>query len=520
MNSMIYVVKQLIVVLVAGSAVFHFVRPYAIRFSSEIDFNRRRNVWLILSVVVFLSPNFWLFVLLAAPLLAWAGRKDANPLALYLLLMQAAPAVPVNVPMIGINGLLELDYYRLLSFCVLIPAAWRLRRSKEKDRNRGFTGMDVLLLGYGVLQVLLYVAPDSHGHAIFQDSPTNMLRRAFLFFLDIYVLYYVAGRSCNGRRTIVEAMAAFCVSCLLMASLGIFESVRHWLLYADVAVRWANDWSLGFYSIRNGILRAQVAAVHPIVLGYLLAIAFGFWLYLRSDVKELRAGVFVVILLGLCLLATFSRGDWFGAAVIYFGFAALGTRAFSGVLKAAVVAVLVLGILFASPIGERIIQVLPFMGGSVDSDSLLYRERLLTRTWELFQLHPFFGDRLVYLDLEDLRQGGGIIDFVNTYAQITLYYGLAGLSLFLGSILLAFSKAYGRARGMKHSDPEFALVGTSLVACLLGTLVMIASSSFIGAFVLMFYVLIGLAAAYARLGPSTSAASAPPLGVRAARPKY
>jgi hypothetical protein len=112
------------------------------------------------------------------------------------------------------------------------------------------------------------------------------------------------------------------------------------------------------------------------------------------------------------------------------------------------------------------------------------------------------GDQFARSKMEDLRQGEGIIDFVNTYMQVTLFYGFVGLSLFVSIILIALSKAYRALKKFAPSDPDLALLGCSLVACMIGTLVMIAASSFIGAYAQMFYVLAGLSAAYANLSLS------------------
>ncbi len=101
--------------------------------------------------------------------------------------------------------------------------------------------------------------------------------------------------------------------------------------------------------------------------------------------------------------------------------------------------------------------------------------------------------------MEDLRQGEGIIDIVNTYLGVALNYGLIGLFFFLSFILFGMTKAYARARELSHSDPDLALLGTSLIACIVGTLIMIDSSSFILGSEKMFYVLAGLTTAYARL---------------------
>ena len=102
--------------------------------------------------------------------------------------------------------------------------------------------------------------------------------------------------------------------------------------------------------------------------------------------------------------------------------------------------------------------------------------------------------------MEDLRQGEGIIDLVNTYAEVTLFYGSIGLVLFLALILVGLFKAYRASREFARRDPDYALLGISLVACLLGTLLMIGSASFILGLEKLFYLLSGLAAAYAYIG--------------------
>jgi len=498
--------KEMIVVLAIAATVFRFAKPIALRFSAEPDFSRRRNIWFALTVTAFLSPNFWLFVLFAIPLLTWAGRKDSNPVALYMMLLHVVQPVAVAIPIVGINELFDLDNYRLLSFCILIPTAWRLRQSKDAVRIRGLQTMDIFLLAYGAIQIALFVPPDLPNHVILHDSPTDVLRRIFLFFVDVYALYFAVSRSCSSRRAIVDTLGSFCVISVVMALMAVFESVRHWLLYAALATHWnpADVMASFSYLFRGDTLRAQASAGHALALGYLLAIAFGFWLYLQSHVNSKRWRIAVALALWLGLLAAYSRGPWIGAVAIYFAFAALGRRAFSRLFRAAGVAVLLAGVISLSPLSERIVNVLPFMGGSVDSENFIYRQRLADRTWELIKEHPFFGDQLAYLKMEDLRQGQGIIDVVNTYADAALFSGLIGLSLFLGFILIGLFKVYRQAKEIMPLNPDFGLLGISLVSCILGTLLMIENVSFMLGYQKLFYVLAGLAAAYVRYGRSSA----------------
>ena len=113
--------------------------------------------------------------------------------------------------------------------------------------------------------------------------------------------------------------------------------------------------------------------------------------------------------------------------------------------------------------------------------------------------HPLFGDRFPWPEMADLRQGEGIIDIVNTYLSVALTYGLTGLFIFLSFILLAITRVYSRTRALARTDPDLASFGTGLIACIVGTLVMIDTMGFNFGSAKMFYVLAGLAAAYAKL---------------------
>jgi O-antigen ligase len=513
---MVTSLKELIVVLAISALIFRLARPFALRYSEPRDYSRRRNIWYVLSAVAFLSPNIWLFALPAIPIFIWAGRKDRSVVALYLLMLHLVPPVDVDIPFPGINSLFALDNYRLLSLCVLLPAALRLRKSKDPQRIRGTTLIDMLLVAYGVIQVLLFVPPNIPNHELVRDSLTNEMRNAFMYFIDVLIPYYVISRSCATRAAISEAMAGFCLACVIMAAIGIFESLRHWLLYTDIAVRWTGEVYQGFFRYRAGSLRAQVSSGNPLALSFMLAVACGFWIYLGSHEpsKLRRYGVMCVLWLGLLL--TYSRGPWIGAFAIYVMVLALGKQAFSRLMKGAFAGAASLLLVAQLPIGKRIINLLPFMKGTGDEEtnfSITYRQRLAARSWELIQEHPFFGDQLALQKLDDLRQGEGIIDTVNTYAEITMFYGFIGMFVFIMAIFVPMVGAVQVVRKTLRTDPDFALLGSVIVACIVGTLVMMVTCSYILAYPKIFYALAALAAAYAYLGrlPVAVLASTSPL---------
>jgi hypothetical protein len=63
-------------------------------------------------------------------------------------------------------------------------------------------------------------------------------------------------------------------------------------------------------------------------------------------------------------------------------------------------------------------------------------------------------------------------------------------------------KAYRASRAAMQSDADLAFLGASLVACVLGTLLMIENASLILGYDRLFWVLAGFCAAYAHLDPA------------------
>ena len=179
-----------------------------------------------------------------------------------------------------------------------------------------------------------------------------------------------------------------------------------------------------------------------------------------------------------------------------FLFAALQPRPLSKLFKATGGALIIGMLVYLSPLGDKIVSVLPWFGGNVDNGNVIYRERLWDRSWQIIQDSPFLGDQGAMLKMQDLRQGEGIIDLVNTYVGILLDNGFVGLALFLLFILSAVFKAWAGNRRTMSSDEDLCLMGASLVACIIAMLAMFEIGSFGGAPEKVFYILAGLATGY------------------------
>jgi len=145
-------------------------------------------------------------------------------------------------------------------------------------------------------------------------------------------------------------------------------------------------------------------------------------------------------------------------------------------MKIAVVPSLVALAIIVSPFGDKFIDLLPFVG-SVGAETIAQRQALAETSWRLVQQNPWFGNPFVLLEMEDLRTGDQIIDLVNGYAQVALFYGLVGLALFVGVFLGSLHRAYVTFRLARNvGDSAMVWLGASLIACLISSLFLLATS--------------------------------------------
>ena len=491
--------RALIVVLVLSSVAFKFAKSTALLFSSEQDFARRRNLWYLLTVAAFLSPNIWLYVLIVAPFLLVGGRKDSNPSALYLFLLHAVPPVVTPIPLPGGAKLIDVSNQVLLSLCVIVPAIGRFRRSKKDRDVRRLQRMDWCLLAYGGLTSILYIhqlAPDG---SFYPSTFSDTLRRVLTFLIAVFAPYFLISRTTRDRPLILDSLAAFALPCVVMAVIGVFEGARAWLLYEDIPQRWQLAATFTTYLLRGSSLRAMASTGHPLALGFELAIAFGLWLCLETYVQSRLTRWTVTATLVLGSMAAYSRGPWACAIVIYVIYVLLKPRAVSGLVKSFLGSVLALAVISLTSLGAKIAAVLPFLGGTIDTSNIDYRSRLWTRGWEIVRDNPLLGDQYALARMQDLRQGQGIVDFVNGYLAELLAGGFVGLTLFLTVVLAGLRKVLVASKSIKLTDERFGMAGASLAACIVGTLFL---SAFGGPDPNVLWALCALAVAYSHLGTS------------------
>lgn len=497
-------IRALFVILALASVVFVFAKgPACAVAMAPADFERRRNLWFAVTLAAFLAHNFWVFIIAAGSLLFVAAFREQNRMAMFFLLLFAVPAFSAEIPGAGgIRYFFEMNYVRLLVLAVLLPAFLSLQRQSDLEPF-GRTLPDKLVAGYLVLILMLMFTVST--------LPGALRAGVFYAFIDVLLPYYVASRSLKNVQHFRDALMALAIAALVLSAIGIFEFARHWLLYSSLEDALGVRWGYGNYLEREDTLRAQGTTGQPIPFGYVMAVGACLILYLKNSIPNKAVWMLGLLLLVAGLIAGLSRGPWVGAAAMVLAFIALGPSGGPRIAMIALAGIVVLPVLMAFPIGAKIIDYLPFVG-TIDEGSVTYRQRLIEIAIQIIWENPLLG-AFNYIHspaMQELRQGQGIIDIVNTYIAVALGSGLVGLSFFVGFFVAIAAGIFTGMRRLTNRNADEYVLGQVLLSTLLGILVIIFTVSSISVIPVIYWSIAGFGVAYVRMiGRLTTPALAP-----------
>lgn len=482
--------RALIVILVLATTFFAFARKSASTITTSENFTTRRNVWFALTLASFFAQNFWLFLAIAVAILIYANRRESNPAALYFFILFVLPVATFLVPGFGlVNFLFLISYPRVLALFVLLPAFFYLRKQSDTF-SFGRTGPDKAIAGYLLLTTALFLR---------EDTLTNSLRQAFYLFVDAFLPYYVISRSLKNMPIFRDTLLSLVLAIMVLAPIAVFENLKHWLLYSGVTKQLELTGGMTSYLGRDGMLRAIATAAQPIALGYLMVVGIGLYLFMQRSIQRKSIRQLGMALLVAGLIAPVSRGPWVGAAALLVVFIATGRYALRRLALLSLATMLILPLVPMLPGGERVINLLPFVG-TTETENVDYRERLFTNSMIVIQRNPWFGST-TYLDtpeMQEMRQGG-IIDIVNSYIAIAFESGFVGVGLFVAFFALTLLGIYRAMRSIPDKDSEEYLLGRALLATVLSILTIISTVSSISIIPIMYWSVAGLGVAYAQM---------------------
>ncbi|MBU1424366.1 MAG: O-antigen ligase family protein [Gammaproteobacteria bacterium] len=484
-------IRVLIVILVLATTVFAFAHRSACAISDGSDYKRRRNVWITLTLAAFLTQNFWLYALVATLLLLYSNKRETNPTALYFFILFVIPEIAAPLSGLGlINNLFDLTNPRLLALVILLPAFLSLQKQSD-TLSFARTASDKALIAYLFLVAVLYLR---------EDNLTNVLRKEFYLFIDVFLPYYVVSRALKDMQSFRDALLSLVIAMMILAMTGIFEFSKGWVLYSGLTELYEQGEGLSAYLGRDGMLRALATSGQPIVLGYLMVIGIGSYFFIQRLIHKKLIRRLGWALLAGGLIAPLSRGPWVGCAVMLVVYTATGRYAVRRLTMLALAAVAALALVSVLPGGERVINLIPFVG-KTEKNNVEYREQLFTNSMIVIQRNPWVGstDYLNTPEMEAMRQGQGIIDIVNSYVVVALKTGFIGLGLFAGFFAMCLFGIHRAMRSIANKDSEEYLLGRILMSTLLAMLVIISTVSSITFVPIMYWCIAGMGVAYAQL---------------------
>jgi O-antigen ligase len=263
--------------------------------------------------------------------------------------------------------------------------------------------------------------------------------------LDVLLPYYVFSRGIRNEVDFRFVLTHLVLGLALAGCVGFAEFFLHRLLYSELQYVYGFKWQLTMKLMRGDFLRVQAATPQPIVLALEMIFALGTWAYLRG--LEWRKFSALLVFAGFTcgLLFTFSRGPWIGGlcfAVALLGLRRLGVKTFTWLFL-----LLLGGAVAAKALGadEQVVEALGAVFGSSEHDlnTINYRRQLLDTALALLKQSPWLGVPDYASQMQDLKQGEGIIDLVNSYIAIALDTGLIGLVIYMLPFVLVFRRLLG-----------------------------------------------------------------------------
>lgn len=367
--------------------------------------------------------------------------------ATYLFFLLWTPAAG---SLLAIAGAYIAPITPFMSFAGALLVGYLLH--PEHHLRRRFMMSDAAMLAF----LLIYCTCVS-----LRNTPTGIARNVATYVLPYLLSYHLLSRVRIERPELVLRLLLF--GAATAGLLCLFESVRHWPLYAGIWAIKRDLWTIDAPRVwleRGGVPRAYGPFAHPLTGGAMLGLsAIGAWalLVMRGRSVPLLA-LGGLVLLGLA--ATLSRSGLVALGIGIMTFQILRGRYWIAGLVALAGLLIVVGA--------------PVLGGEDAQLSASYRLEILTGIPRALGSGVWFGYReAVEMGLLDaFIQGQGIVDLVNAYLAIIVQGGIVSLIPYLLFLLTTYP--HYRAIRRSRPDPETLLLAQALIAIQTATIVALA----------------------------------------------
>lgn len=378
---------------------------------------------------------------------------------LYLLCL---PLMPLMFYTIAIGGLTfaQINYVHLLGIGYVLS----IMLSGQRLSDPRLQAWDLVF----ILMMIMQAAMDCRGNDF-----TYSIRACNQVVLNLGVPYLAVSRAFARTRSPNDLMLAVIVGGCILSLIATYEAPRNWLLYDTMPQSVGADPELtsGYAKQRGGLLRARASFPESTGLSLLLGLQVVVLVALRRHVGSRLAFWAAMALLASGVFFTLAR---IGYIVIVVGLIAcmFQERRWAGLFAMITAIPLAAGALLVAS------KFIPTLAASIGTGedaagSVDYRSELLSSGLALARENWLTGLSMddIYLHLEHLRQGEGIIDLVDQPLTILMRAGVFGTLVYYGILIGVLTVLFARGGRLgRESDASATACFAGLVG-LMGALV-------------------------------------------------
>lgn len=391
-----------------------------------------KAAWPAVAITLFVSCFSWKQPFFFVTFSVWAflaprmfGRSGEGRLPAYALLACVSPQFAMEIQDIGpLRDLMRIDAFRVIEIFILIPEAIRLLARRERPPSPSWLNLSDL----ATVVYLVYVTAKLYG----QMNMSSIARETIGVVLDSALPYYVLSRACVDADMRRRVLSMVLFGTVYECAVGIVEGVSRHTIYSQLQYLYGIRWNLIGALTRGSFLRAQAGLSGALILAVLALFGIGLWFVLKPTAKSRPYAVLGLIMLG-GMLATFSRGPMLAAMLLVAGIFCMRRMPARKFLLLAVMTFGAMAVLWNSGLGDLFVAAIDSISGGdkTANFNVLYRQELLKTSLALIRQSPWWGVPNYLAYMQDLRQGEGIIDLVNTYLIVTLNTGVVGLAIYV-----------------------------------------------------------------------------------------
>ena len=399
------------------------------------------------SFAILCISQIWVALFGIAVITACYANRRIYAAGISIFMIVTMPGTGVTL-MVGDVKLIILSLTTAVTIGMLIASvSW-----EGQFRSKKYTNIYPL---FAIFIVLTFISA--------RGSSVTVMLRAFTENFVSYIIPYILIRSSLRDFRSISITAMFVIAAgLAVSAIAIFESFMVWPIYQTYGQSFGTLINAGV-KMRGGMLRAAGPSMNPPLSSAGLALCF-VTAFASASLFKTKIGhwmVLTVIALGLFVMQ--ARVGWLGAVV---GSVAVlvskrGIRTFATYIP--IIMLLSGGIYGLAQVNEKFANLTGFSADAKGSSE--YREQMSDRGIQIVKDHILIGQPVSSVEnqMENFRQGEGIVDFVNGYLAIALFSGLLGLALFVSALLVqAFNGYAGKKVALARGAGSLADLGFGL----------------------------------------------------------